>query len=115
VKEQKSQQGVVFSLHVQSKRYWRQRGGLAMENDLSYELYQAARTDPDVETLTPFKLKAILDEPHFEIEDRMHSWRNYVPDYLKALWPKLSVDQRLIIYIMAQRQAGISEHPKTSA
>lgn len=83
---------------------------MSKESDaLLDEIYHGAIGDPDVTIPMPFKAKAPLDEPHFEKEDRIHNWRNYVPEYLKALWSKLSLDQRLIIYVMAERQASKEE------
>ena len=37
---------------------------------------------------------------------RVHNWRNYVPPRLKKIWHHLSMEAKVVIYIMADEQAS---------
>ena len=54
----------------------------------------------------------ILDavhNPRFEERERVHDWRTYVPVELWLIWDQLSVETRLVVISMADRQAGAED------
>ena len=46
-----------------------------------------------------------IKHPRWELTDRVHDWRNYIPIELQDLWGKLSSDVRIAAYYMAVKQA----------
>ena len=49
-------------------------------------------------------LEAIHEKPN-----RCHDWRNYVDDEIIGLWGRLSLDARIIAFLVAERAAGNEE------
>ena len=50
-----------------------------------------------------------LANPEWDKRGRVHDWRNYVPAVLMDRWGTLSDETRLIVYAMAEEQAGREE------
>lgn len=50
-----------------------------------------------------------LDSPEFSNADRVHDWRNHVPNELQDLWSELSMETRLAIAFMAEELANSEE------
>lgn len=50
-----------------------------------------------------------LDDPQFAQASRVHEWRNYVPDVVQKLWPQLSLETRIIMYMAAENAASNEE------
>lgn len=50
-----------------------------------------------------------LDDPQWDRAGRVHDWRNHVADAVKAAWPALSLDARVVAYgcarVAADREA----------
>ena len=45
------------------------------------------------------------DNPQFDKAHRCHDWRNYIPDEVRTAWNEMSVEARVMVYILAQQQA----------
>lgn len=50
-----------------------------------------------------------LEAPAWETKDRVHNWRNYIPDTFRTHWAALHPETRLALYVMAQAQASNEE------
>jgi hypothetical protein len=50
------------------------------------------------------KTKAILN-PAWGKARRTHDWRNHVPDEVKAAWPLLTPDARVVAYVISCKLA----------
>lgn len=46
-----------------------------------------------------------LDNPKFEEANKVHDWRNYVPDVVADQWEYLSEETKKVVFIMADAQA----------
>jgi len=46
-----------------------------------------------------------LCNPEFAKADRIHNWRNYVPDEIIMLWDNLGEEARMVAYVIASEQA----------
>lgn len=53
-------------------------------------------------------LEAMLTDNFYD-DNRVHNWRNYVADRFILLWPELSEELRLVIFLMAETQANREE------
>lgn len=62
-----------------------------------------------VECVDKDTFQMILDFPNFEDDGRVHNWRNYIPEYVKAAWSKLSLETRAVAYVMAYTRAEAEE------
>lgn len=49
------------------------------------------------------------DDPQFNKARKCHDWRNHVPDDIVALWKEMSVEARVMVFLMAERQANLEE------
>lgn len=47
-----------------------------------------------------------LDQPHFDKARKCHDWRNYIPDEVRDAWPQMTVESRVMVYILAEKQAN---------
>lgn len=45
---------------------------------------------------------AQLNNPEWEMANRVHDWRNHVPESLIGLWSEFSEQTRLALYIVAE-------------
>lgn len=78
------------------------------------------------EVIEPIVMKAIADElsyagtslsdaydvagdPQWEITNKVHNWRNYIPESLKKCWTAMSLEGRMVLYLMANHQATNEE------
>ena len=78
------------------------------------------------EVIEPVVMKAIADElsyagtslsdaydvagdPQWEIKDKVHNWRNYIPENLKKCWTAMSLEVRIVLYLMASERASKEE------
>lgn len=50
-----------------------------------------------------------IDKPDFDNTEKVHDWRNYVPDIAIDNWDKLSLETRTYIVYMAENQASSEE------
>lgn len=50
-----------------------------------------------------------LDDPEFDKATRVHDWRNYVPEEIRAVWGQLSKETRAAVFLMADMQASSEE------
>jgi hypothetical protein len=50
-----------------------------------------------------------LNNPDFENIERIHDWRNYVPDEWRPCWNDFTNVERQIIFVMANIQAENEE------
>mgnify|MGYP006901787204 CR=1 FL=1 len=50
-----------------------------------------------------------LDNPKFEEANKVHDWRNYVPDVVADQWEYLSEETKKVVFIMADAQAQNEE------
>lgn len=48
-------------------------------------------------------------DPDWKNVGRVHDWRNYITDRIRALWPTFTDEQKGAIYEMAENQAS-AEH-----
>lgn len=48
-------------------------------------------------------------EPDWKRADRVHDWRNYIPEPLRERWTGLSEETRFVAACMAQQQADGEE------
>lgn len=59
-----------------------------------------------------FEPQEVLDQicnPLWEIYDKFHNWRNYVPRYLQLNWSKLSKQTKIVIWFLCEKQANNEE------
>lgn len=49
------------------------------------------------------------DAPDWESGGRVHNWKNYVSEELRAMWSTFTVEQRGAIYRSAEESAGREE------
>lgn len=49
------------------------------------------------------------DNPDFDKARKCHDWRNHIPDNVRELWSEMSVEARVVAYLMAERQAAAEE------
>ena len=49
------------------------------------------------------------DDPQFNKARKMHDWRNYVPDDVRAIWKEMSVEARIMVYLTCERQANLEK------
>lgn len=47
----------------------------------------------------------ILQKPEFEKATKVHDWRNYVPDEFEKEWDNLTLREKQIIFVLADKQA----------
>ena len=47
-----------------------------------------------------------ISNPDWNKRDRVHCWKNHVPDELKEVWESLTLNERRIIAWMADRDAS---------
>lgn len=40
---------------------------------------------------------------------KVHDWKNYVPEIVQELWNELTMESRMIAYMMAEQQASNEE------
>lgn len=59
----------------------------------------------DLEGFQPWQLEAARN-PEWEKCQRVHDWRNHVPDAFVLVWDKLSEETRFVIVVMADEQAS---------
>lgn len=52
------------------------------------------------------------DDPEFNKARKMHDWRNYIPDEVRAVWKELSVETRVMLFLTAERQANFENWDK---
>lgn len=52
---------------------------------------------------------SILEDPKFEETGKVHDWRNYIPDEFIEEWEQLTLREKQIIYILAEKQASNEE------
>lgn len=50
-----------------------------------------------------------IDEPNFNNKDKVHDWKNYVPEDWIKNWEKFSYKEKQIIYILTQERADAEE------
>lgn len=50
-----------------------------------------------------------LAAPDFAKAERVHDWRNYVPDEVRAAWPSLDDTARIAVYLTANARAMAEE------
>jgi len=50
-----------------------------------------------------------MDNPDFAKAEKIHDWRNYVPQLLQDNWSKLTGRERMIIAILADKRASNEE------
>lgn len=50
-----------------------------------------------------------LDQPHFDKARRVHDWRNYIPDEIREVWSSMTVESRVVTYILAEKQANAED------
>lgn len=64
---------------------------------------QAAKQDADgvLEDLRFYVDADEANEPDFEHARRVHDWRNYIPEHLRAMWPRLSEEARITAMLVA--------------
>jgi hypothetical protein len=43
-----------------------------------------------------------VDNTDFDEVDRVHNWRNYIPDAFKRRWNELSYETRIVAYVIAE-------------
>lgn len=51
----------------------------------------------------------ILQNPEFEKASKIHDWRNYVPDEFEKEWNNLTLREKQIIFVLADKQASEEE------
>jgi len=51
----------------------------------------------------------IINEPEFKKADKVHDWRNYIPDELRGIWDDLPDVTKLVAYYFAEQQAHNEE------
>ena len=51
----------------------------------------------------------IAEVPAWEKGGKVHDWRNYIPDDIRRLWPRLSQDARVVAVVIADMQAEKEE------
>lgn len=50
-----------------------------------------------------------FDDPEWDRDDRVHNWRNYPSDEVKALWPTFTRQQKIALAAMFDEMAGREE------
>ncbi len=50
-----------------------------------------------------------LDSPAWDKYDRIHNWRNYVPDEIVKRWNELSRQDKLLVAWMCEEKASSEE------
>jgi hypothetical protein len=50
-----------------------------------------------------------MTKPEFEKKNRVHDWRNYIPDQIKEVWGLLSLDAQLALLLTAEQQASAED------
>lgn len=48
----------------------------------------------------------LTDNPQFDRARRCHDWRNYIPDQLREIWKDMTVESRVVAFIMAEQRAN---------
>ena len=51
----------------------------------------------------------ILKKEDFNNRSRIHNWRNYIEKEIQEIWPQLSDETRVGIYIIAEKTANNEE------
>lgn len=46
------------------------------------------------------------EKPQFDKARKCHDWRNYIPDEVREAWPQMTVESRVMVYILAEKQAN---------
>lgn len=60
-------------------------------------------------TIQDYDLQEMLN-PQFELNHgRVHNWRNYVSEVVKAHWNELPIEARLVSYLGACQETGREE------
>ena len=49
------------------------------------------------------------DQPHFDKARKCHDWRNYIPDEVRDAWSEMTVESRVMVYILAEKQANAED------
>ena len=65
----------------------------------------SANTNPVQELVKKHKDIIWPDDPKFNKSSR-YDWRNYVPQELQLVWPKLGLEARMTVYVMASKSAN---------
>lgn len=48
---------------------------------------------------------ADLNDPRFDMTNKCHDWRNYVPEEIIKIWEDLSAREKLIVAAMAEQRS----------
>ena len=63
------------------------------------------KNSPLLEVIRRNRDIGLTDDPQFSKARRYNDWRNYIPDEIRTLWNELSVETRVISFMMADKQA----------
>lgn len=47
-----------------------------------------------------------IEDPDWTINNKVHEWRNHVPEELKEAWPFMSQTERMLVYLLAAKAAS---------
>ena len=53
--------------------------------------------------------KETVNVPHFEEKNRVHNWRNYIPQPIKKHWGELPEETRILLFVLAEEQTDYEE------
>lgn len=53
-------------------------------------------------------LNAIAN-PEWTGADKIYDWRNHLPDDLRAEWPRLATESRLVAFVICERDARLED------
>lgn len=51
------------------------------------------------------EIRDMLNNPQWENTQRIHDWRNYIPQEIRKLWDSLSEDSKMMAYYIAEEVA----------
>lgn len=51
------------------------------------------------------EILAAVENPCWEDRQKVHDWRNHVPDAMRRWWNELHLDAKIVAYIMAEEIA----------
>jgi len=46
------------------------------------------------------------DNPCFDKAHKCHDWRNHIPDEIRSVWKEMTVESRVVTYLMAVKKAN---------
>lgn len=50
-----------------------------------------------------------VNNPQFKKSEKVHDWRNHVPQEIESAWGQLTLRERILVAFMAEKQAANEE------